>query len=94
MAELDKTMKDCLIEAHNNYPDYDYIDTVLAAFPVYVNIMGGPVEFVDDQEAEEYLQKCVYFLVDCVLVDLVGKGMVEVDGIEDGDFVYKLSAEF
>lgn len=92
--ELGELMKDCLIHAHKDYPDYDYIDTVMAAFASYVNIIGNPVEFVDDEEAEEYLKRCVGFLVDCVLLDMVEKGICEVEGMEDGEFVYKITAEF
>ena len=92
--EIDDIMKDCLIAANDNYPDLDYIDTVIKAFGDYVGLMGGPVEFDTDDEAEEYLRKCVYFLVDCVLFNMVAKGAVEIEGMEDGEFVYKISAEF
>ncbi len=92
--ELNKLMKDCLIDANNEYPDCDYADTVIKAFGKYVNIVGSPVEFVDEDEAEEYFKNCVFFVVDCVLWNMLDKGVIEIEGMEDDEFVYKMSAEF
>lgn len=93
--ELDEMMKDCLIRANRDFPDLDYIDTVMEAFRDYVLIMGAPVQIEDEEEGEALLQKAVYFLVDCVVIDMIGKGIIEVDSIdEDGDLMYKMSAEF
>lgn len=94
MVELDQVMQDCIIEANNECPDLDYADTVIEAFRRYVSIMGAPVEIEDDEEGIELFNKCVTFLIDCVLFNLIEKGMVEVAGIEDGEFVYKTTVEF
>lgn len=95
MIELNAMMKQCLIDSHNDYPDLDYIDTVMRAFASYVNFVGAPIEMESEEEGEEFLKKAVFFLVDCVLVDMVAKGIVEVDGMDpDGELVYKVTAEF
>lgn len=92
--ELNEMMKHCLIEANNDYPDLDYADTVIQAFRDYVTIIGEPVQVESDEEGEELFNKAVVFLIDCVLFNLIEKGLVEVAGIEDGEFVYQLTAEF
>lgn len=92
--ELDDMMRDCIIEADKEYPDLDYADTVIEAFRSYVIIMGSPVEFESEEEGEEYFKKAVAFLVDCVLFNMVEKGFIEIEGMEDGEFWYKATAEF
>lgn len=94
MIELNETMKECLIDANNECPELDYVDTVIEAFYRYVNIMGCPVEIESEEEGEELFNKCISFLIDCVLFNLIEKGVVEFDGIEDGEMVYKATVEF
>lgn len=91
MIELNQTMQDCIIEANNDFPDLDFIDTIVEAMRMYVNLVGEPIEMVDEVEGEEFLNRAVTFLIDCVLFNLVDKGLVEVAGIEDGEFVYQFS---
>lgn len=93
MIELDDLMRECLIEANSEYPDYDYVDTVVQAYKVYSNLVG-PLDFDGEVEGEEFFKSAVGFLVDCVLWDLVEKGVVEIDGIEDGELWFKATAEF
>lgn len=94
MIELNQTMQDCLIEANNDCPDLDWVDTVIEAFTRYVSIVGAPVEVESDEEGEELFNAAVRFLVDCVLFNMVEKGIVEMEGMEDGEMVFKVSAEF
>lgn len=91
MIELNQTMQDCLIEANDGNPDLDYVETVIEAMRMYVNVVGEPIEMVDEEEGEEFLNRAVIFLIDCVLFNLVEKGMVEVVGIEGEEFVYQLT---
>lgn len=91
MIELNQTMQDCLIEANDNNPDFDYVETVIEAMRMYVNVVGEPIEMVDEEEGEEFLNRAVIFLIDCVLFNLVEKGMVEVVGMEGEEFVYQLT---
>lgn len=91
MAELNELMKTCLIDANEEFPDLDFEDTVFEAFKSYVIITGHPLDFETDEEGYELLTKARIFVLDCVLLDMVRKGLIEVDGIAvDGDLVYKL----
>jgi hypothetical protein len=94
MIELNDTMRDCLIEANNDCPDLDWVDTVIEAFTRYVSIVGSPMEIESDEEGEELMNAAVRFLIDCVLFNMVDKGVIELDGMEDGELVYKVTAEF
>lgn len=94
MIELNQTMQDCIIEANNECPDLDFVDTVIEAFTRYVHLVGEPLEIVDDEEGEDLFNRAITFLIDCVLFNLVEKGLVEVEGIEDGELVYKTTVEF
>lgn len=91
MVELNGLMKDCLIKANDEFPDLDFEDTVYEAFKSYVIITGQPLDVNTDEEGIELLEKARIFVLDCVLLDMVRKGLVEVAGVEeDGDLVYKL----
>lgn len=94
MVELNELMRDCLIEANNEYPDHDYVETVFEAFKKYVAITGGPVEIEGDEEGEQLMMECMTFLIDCLIFNLIEKGVVEFEGIEDGEMVYKATVEF
>lgn len=94
MIELDEDMRNCLIEAHANYPDLDYSETVIQAFGTYVNFHGPPTFLENEEEGAEYFNKCVRFLIDCVLFDLLSKGLIELEGMEDGDLVFKTTVTF
>lgn len=95
MVEINDLMKDCLIRANNDFPDIGYIDTVIEAFREFITLTGSPVEFEDDDEAEDYLKRCVGFVVDCNLWNMLEKGVMEIEGMdEDGELVYKITAEF
>jgi hypothetical protein len=91
MIELNQAMQDCIIEANDNNPDLDFMETIIEAMRMYVNLVGEPIQMEDEEEGEEFLNRAVTFLIDCVLFNLVNKGMVEVVGIEEGEFVYKLA---
>lgn len=94
MIELNEVMKDCIIDANNEYPDLDYVDTVMQALRKYVNIVGAPIEMESDEEGESFLNEAIRFLVDCVLFNLIEKGLVNFEGIDDGEMVFKTSFEF
>lgn len=92
MAELNDLMKNCLIDANDGFPDLDFEDTVFEAFKSYVIITGAPLDVETEEEGIELLEKARRFLLDCVLLDMVRNGIIEVDGIEeDGDLIYKLA---
>lgn len=93
-VELDEVMKDCLIAANDNYPDASVMDTVVIAVQDYVAITEHPLEIENEEEGEAYLYACARFVVDCLIFNMVEKGVVEIEGFEDGDFVYKVTAEF
>lgn len=94
MIELNDIMKDCIIEANNDYPDLDYVDTVMQAFQDYYSMVGAPIEFESEKEGEEFFNKAVAFLIDCVLFNMVEKGIIEIEGFEDGEFWFAVTAEF
>lgn len=91
---LNDTMRDCLIEANNDCPDLDWVDTVVEAFTRYKSITGGAWEVENDEEGETLMNAAVKFLIDCVLFNMVDKGIIEIDGMEDDELVFKMSAEF
>lgn len=91
MIELNELMKHCLIEANDSFPDLSFEDTVYEAFKTYVILTGKPLEIENDEEGFELLEKARIFVLDCVLLNMVRNGLIEVDGMEeDGDLVYKL----
>lgn len=94
MIELNDVMRDCLIEANDEYPEYGYIETTMKAVEKYVAITGGPIEMESEEEGAEFLQNSVRFLVDCVLFNLVEEGLFELAGIENGELVFQAIIEF
>lgn len=90
MVELNALMKHCIIEANNDFPDLNFEDTIFEAFKVYTTLTE-PLRFDSDEEGIDLLERARFFLLDCVLIDMVRNGLIEVDGMdEDGDLVYKL----
>ncbi len=91
MAELNELMKQCLIDADNEHPEMNWDDTIVEAFRGYSILTGDILEFDSEEEGMEFLQKARYFLLDCVLWNMVEKGLIEIDAMdEDGDLFYKL----
>lgn len=91
---LNDEMKDCLIEVDNKCPDASFEETVLEAVWLY-ELRHGPIEFVNEVEAEEFYKRCLAFVLDCTLLNMVRKGLCEVEGMdEDGELVYKATVEF
>lgn len=89
--ELTPEMKECLIEANDEYPDLDWVDTVVEAVRIYGAIYDVPLEFESEEEGTEYFNVCVRFLLDCVLFNMMRDGIVEIDSMdEDGDLCFKL----
>lgn len=90
--ELNELMKDCIIEADKNYPDADWNDTIIAAFTNYVNIVGEPLDIENEEEGMELLEKARFFLLDCVLFNMVRDGLIEIDAVaEDGELIFKIA---
>lgn len=94
MIELNDTMRDCLIDANNEYPDFGYVDTVIEAVEKYVGLTGAPISMESEEEGIEFFNKSIRFLVDCVLFNLIEEGLVEMAGIEDGELVFQATVEF
>jgi hypothetical protein len=91
MIDLNELMQKCLIDANDEFAELNFEDTVYEAFRSYVIITGEPLDIEDEEEGIELLEKARRFLLDCVLLNMVRDGLVEVDSLdEDGDFVYKL----
>lgn len=92
--ELNDVMRDCLIHVNNEYPNYGYVDLVIKAIEKYVALTGTPIIMESDEEGEEFFQKAVRFLVDCVLFNLIEDGLIEMAGIENGELVFQATIEF
>lgn len=89
--EVDELMKNCLREAMERNPDLDYIETFEVAVETYVTVQG-PIEVEDEEEFHTFVNDCVEFMFDATLGDLVGRGLVDMDGVdEEGDFVFSLT---
>lgn len=94
MSLLSEEMKTCLIEVDKANPDMSFEDTVLEAVWLHDVRNGTPVSFETEEEGKAFYREALAFVLDCTLLSLVAKGAVEVEGMEDGEFVYKVTVEF
>lgn len=90
--EINERMKECLREANDRYPDYDWEEVVHEAFETYLVLNGGPYEVEDDDEAMALVKTCAQFLVQLTINSLMDQGLVELAGMdENGDITYQLA---
>lgn len=92
--ELNDLMKQCLIEANDNEPNTSWVDTVVAATETYDCISEEKLQFKNEEEGVEYFNNAMAFLLDCVLLNMVRNGLVEVSGMDpNGELVYRATIE-
>lgn len=87
---LNDEIKSCLRLAMTN-SQADFGEIVEEGLKLYSDSIGGPIQVEDEEEAEELIQSCLYFVLDETVSGMILEGIVEVKGVDDnGDLMYGL----
>lgn len=87
---LNEKMKECLRLAMVN-TQFDFGEVVEEGLRLYTESTGGPVEVENEEEAHEFIEECMKYVLDETLSQMILDGLVEVKGIDEhGDMMYGL----